>query len=133
MKIAGITVAGILILVFVFGMLFLIRFMTPEDNWILNDKGVWIKHGNPATTPSYVTEQQQAIDCAGSLYQQKKNSGMNFSSQCLGKCGNYAVDIVHVPRNEEDNKGENQCVDYQLGIVTKFIELDKNGEVVRVA
>jgi hypothetical protein len=133
MKIAGITAAGILILVMVFGLLFLIRFITPEDDWILNDRGVWIKHGAPANTPSYVTEQQEAINCAGNLYQQRKTEGMQFNSQCLGKCGNYAVDIVNVPRNEEDNKGENQCVDYQLGIVGKFIELDKYGEIVRIA
>jgi len=131
MRVMGVTVVLIIALILIVGLLFLIR--SPEDSWIKDSRGIWIKHGAPATTPSYVTEQQNAIDCAGNLYQQKKNSeGMQFNSQCLGKCGNYAVDIVHVPRNEEDDKGENQCVDYQLGIVSKFIELDKNGEIVRV-
>ncbi len=66
------------------------------------------------------------------MYHEKKNSGMNFSSQCIGVCGNYAVDIVHVPRNEEDNLQENQCEDYREGKVSRFIELDKDGNIVRI-
>jgi len=61
---------------------------------------------------------------------------MQFSSQCLGiiysgRVG-YAVNIVHVPRNEEDNKPENQCEEYREGRVKHFIELNKDGEVVRI-
>ncbi len=54
------------------------------------------------------------------------------NSQCLGTCGDYAVDIVHVPRTEGDNLIENQCEDYKTGKVNHFIELDKNGEIVRI-
>ena len=57
---------------------------------------------------------------------------MKFSSQCLGVVGDYAVDIVHVPRTEEDNKIENQCEDFRTGKVNNFIELDKDGEIVRI-
>ena len=57
---------------------------------------------------------------------------MGFSSQCLGVVGGYAVDIVHVPRTEEDNLPENQCEDYREGRVSKFIELDKDGNVIRI-
>jgi len=70
------------------------------------------------------------------LYQQKKAQGMEFSSQCLGTIYvngiGYVVDIVHVPRSKEDNKIENQCQDYREGKVSHFIELDKNGEIVRI-
>ena len=57
---------------------------------------------------------------------------MNFSNQCLGTCENYAVDIVHVPRIEDDNKIENQCLEYREGKIKHFIELDRDGNIVRI-
>mgnify|MGYP001584982961 CR=1 FL=1 len=80
---------------------------------------------------------QEVISKAKQLYEQKKDEGMEFLSQCLGtiKLSNnmeYVVDIVHVPRSEEDNKPENQCEDYRQGKVKHFIELDKEGKVVKV-
>ena len=111
---------------------FCLRFIIlgDEDSWIKDERGVWIKHGNPSDTPDYVEEQQIAVSCAVDLYNQKKTE--NLSSQCLGTCGDYAIDIVHVPRSQEDNLVENQCEDYRLGKVSKFIELDKFGEIVRI-
>ena len=113
---------------------FFLRFFLggDEDNWIKDSRGVWIKHGSPAKTPAGVLEQQQSINCALSLYNEAKNSGMNFSSQCLGTCREYVVDIVHVPRESSDNLPENQCTDFLDGAVSKFIELDKDGEIVRI-
>ncbi len=67
------------------------------------------------------------------MYQQEKNKGIEFNSQCLGTCKNYAVDIVHVPRIEEDNLVENQCEDFRNGNVKNFIELDENGNFVRIS
>lgn len=70
------------------------------------------------------------------LYNQKKSEGMDFNSQCLGTIEvdkeEYAVDIVHVPRTEEDNKPENQCKAYRSGEAKHFIELDKDGNIVRI-
>lgn len=103
-----------------------------EDSWIKDERGVWVKHGNPSKTPDYVLEQQEIISEALQLYNQKKSGGIEFSSQCLGTVGVYVVDIVHVPRIEEDNKIENQCEDFRTGKVSNFIELDKDGEVVRI-
>ena len=103
-----------------------------EDSWIQDERGVWIKHGVPSETPDYVTDQQQIINQSLSLYEQKKSEGMEFSSQCLGVVGNYAVDIVHVPRSSEDNLVENQCEAYRNEEVTHFIELDKDGNIVKI-
>jgi hypothetical protein len=111
----------------------LVLFRGDEDNWILDSKGVYIKHGNPRDIPSYVKVQQDALTCANTLYTNAKNSGMVFNSQCLGKCGDYSVDVVHVPRSSEDNIIENQCSDYSLGVTHKFIELDKDGNIVKVS
>jgi hypothetical protein len=103
-----------------------------EDSWIKDERGVWIKHGVPSDTPDYVIQQQQIINQALSLYEQRKSEEMEFSSQCLGVVGNYAVDIVHVPRSSEDNLVENQCEAYRNNEVTHFIELDKDGNIVRI-
>jgi len=115
MKVAALTVAGILILVFVFGMLYLIN--------IFKKAG---KEGKKNLTES------EAVQEALELYQNKKASGMQFNSQCLGVVGDYAVDIVHVPRSEEDNLPENQCKEYREGKVPRFIELDKEGNIFRI-
>jgi len=122
-------IIGIILLLIV-GWL-VIRFIIggPEDDWIKDSKGVWIKHGNPSETPAYVLEQQELIDC--SLEKFDSFSG-EVNSQCLGSCGDYAVDLVHVPRNSEDNKAENQCEEYRNGAVNHFIELDKNGDLIRI-
>jgi len=55
-----------------------------------------------------------------------------FSSQCLGSCDTYAVDIVHVPRTREDDKEANQCESIRTGQLSHFIELDKDGKIVRI-
>jgi len=124
----------IIFLVVIIAVFLFIRFFVggPEDDWIKDSRGVWVKHGAPASVPAGVEEQQDAVTCAGNLYQQAKNSGINFSSQCLGTCSIYSIDIVHVPRTSEDNLIENQCSDFREGKTSKFIELDKEGEIVRI-
>lgn len=109
----------------------LVRFIIGgnEDSWIKDNRGVWIKHGNPSEIPDYVIWQKNAIACA---YDKFRNMTEEPNSQCLGICEDYAVDIVHVPRSSEDNLPENQCEDYRSGKVSHFIELDKDGNVVRV-
>jgi hypothetical protein len=110
-----------------------IRLFSGEDDWIKDSRGVWIKHGNPAEMPDYVQSQQNALNCALDLYDSKKAEGMIFNSQCLDACNGYAVDIVHAPRVAEDDLAFNQCTDYRTGKLTKFIELDSKGNIVRAA
>jgi hypothetical protein len=122
-------IIGILVCLLILGGI-LIYLRSPEDNWIYDSRGVWVKHGAPAKTPDYVLEQQKMIVCAVNLYNQ--SSLGNFSSQCLGSCNNYAVDIVHVPRAEEDDLIGNQCESITRGQLNHFIELDDKGNIVRV-
>jgi len=120
----------IVILILIAGWFF-VRFVIggSEDSWIKDERGVWIKHGNPSATPDYVLEQQEIINCAFGKFE---NFTEEINSQCLGVCGDYAVDIVHVPRAAEDNQAENQCEDYRNGKVKHFIELDNDGNIVRI-
>lgn len=103
-----------------------------EDSWIKDESGLYVEHGSPSKISDKVLEQQELILNAMRLYYEKKNEGMNFSSQCLGVVDGYAVDIVHVPRTNEDDLEENQCEEYRNGEVKHFIELDSEGEVVRI-
>lgn len=89
-------------------------------------------------SPTVNDPRKEITKCAKNMYREFKELGAVFNSQCLGLCHSditnedYAVDIVHVPRTEEDNKPENQCEAYRNGLIGKFIELDKDGNVVRV-
>ncbi|MGV8152330.1 MAG: hypothetical protein ACP5OG_04560 [Candidatus Nanoarchaeia archaeon] len=73
---------------------------------------------------------------AKKLYDQKKSEGIDFKSQCLGAIEAnftmYVVDIVNVPRDYEDNRIENQCFDYRSGRIKNFIELDRQGNLVKI-
>jgi len=121
---------GIIFLLLIVGWLF-VRFVIggDEDSWIKDEKGIWIKHGNPAEISNYVLKQQNVINCAIRKFNEVTKE---VNSQCLGTCEDYAVDIVHVPRTSEDDLIENQCDAYRNEQVNHFIELDKNGEIVRI-
>lgn len=103
-----------------------------EDSWIKDSRGVYVKHGNPASVPDYVIRQQEMVNCSLGLYNGKKAEGVVFSSQCLGNCSDYAVDVVHVPRTDTDDLVENQCADYGTGELKHFIELDKTSGIARI-
>ncbi|MEK6885422.1 MAG: hypothetical protein AABX17_00480 [Nanoarchaeota archaeon] len=130
-KLKPFLITGIILILFVILLIFL---RSPEDYWILDERGVWIMHGNvsDANTPEYVTNQQIALDCAGDLRDLQAIRGIGSNSECLGSCYDYAVDIVHIPRTAEDNFVENQCKSYINGTLQHFIEIDKDGNIVRV-
>jgi hypothetical protein len=120
-----ILVSGVIIIL----ALILIFMRSPEDSWMKDKVGTYIPHGNPASTPEEVMEQQAALQCAR---EKLNNFTDEKSSQCLGICGDYAIDVVHVPRSVEDNLAENQCEAYANKQVSHFIELSKDGEIVRI-
>jgi len=116
------------ILLIILGMIFFFLRIN-EDSWIKNENGIWIKHGNPTETPDEVLKQQEVISCAYDLF---KNFSGEISSQCLGKCGDYSVNIVHSPRTDEDDKIKNQCEKYIQGKTNSFIELDQEGNIIGI-
>ncbi|MFH1500452.1 MAG: hypothetical protein ABIE22_00730 [archaeon] len=128
------TITFIILVIALIGgfVIFILLKIPSEDSWIKDERGIYVKHGYPISKSLKVVRQQAAIELAFSLYDKKKAEGMNFSSQCLGVVSDYAVDIVHVPRSDFDDFPENQCEDYRSGEVKKFIELDFEGEIVRI-
>jgi len=109
-------------------------FRGSEDNWIKDSRGVYVKHGNPSKIPNKVADQQLLISRAGDLYKTAKQNNTKLDNgPCLGAIDNgWVADIVHNPRTDVDNKSENQCDAKKWGNAKHFIELDLNGEVVRV-
>lgn len=87
-------------------------------------------------------EAQIALQKAESIYQEAKSQGVDFSNgPCLANSlhGNpdypetmWVLDIAHNPRQEVDNQPENQCAAFREGKVENFIELDPNGQVIKI-
>ncbi len=110
----------------------ILLFYSQKDSWVKDENGIYVKQGNSSEISDEVLAQEEMILDALKLYYEKADEGVNFSSQCLGTVDGYAVDIVHVPRSTEDDWEENQCEDYRNGKVNHFIELDRDGDVVRI-
>lgn len=105
-----------------------------EDNWIKDDRGVWVKHGNPSETPSEVRVQQDLILQAQKMYESVKSQDLS-NGPCLGLITNnpdWVVDIAHSPRQEVDNLSVNQCADFAEGRAHHFIELDPDGNIIKI-
>ncbi len=120
---------GILGLLIILAVVFF--YLRAEENyWIQDSKGVWIKHGSPLKTPEEVLTQQRIIICAKDLY--SKFPKENISSQCLGSCDNYAVDLVNNPKIEEDSFEKNLCESIVRGQLTRVIEMDKEGNIITI-
>lgn len=75
------------------------------------------------------------VNNAKSLYRQRLAQKIDFSSgPCLTNdlMPGWVVDIVHNPRQAIDDLPHNQCPAYVEGRANHFVELDTNGNLVRV-
>ena len=124
----------IIAIIIVLGAMFFVKtlFYQGEDGWIRDTDGLWIEHGNPTFIPDEVRLQYDAILCGFTLYSQEKAKNKTFDSECLGRCGTYAVDVVNVPRTSLDDLPENQCEDFLAGTTDRVIEIDKDANIVRI-
>jgi len=86
------------------------------------------------SNPERIVKDDSAISKkALELYQKNKAQNVDLSNgPCLGTVDNYAIDIAHTPRQEVDNKLENQCPDYINGKLKHFVELTPFGTIIRV-
>jgi hypothetical protein len=79
-------------------------------------------------------EKTQAIAAAKTAWQQAKANGTDFTNgPCIAEeaIDDWSVDIAHDPRQDVDNKSENQCQFYRDGKTHHFVELDPDGNVIR--
>jgi len=80
----------------------------------------------------YPSDRTQAIRQAKTLFVQQRDLGLDMSQgPCLGTVWeDWVLDIVHSPRSSIDDEPQNQCLEYQLGKVHHFVELDTQGNFV---
>lgn len=75
------------------------------------------------------------ISQAKKNFSEKKLSGVDMSNgPCLSNelVKDWVVDVAHNPREKVDNLAENQCAAFRNGDAHHFIELDINGNFIRM-
>lgn len=85
--------------------------------------------------PGLSTEIDTMVGRSQELYKNRKAIGMDFSTgPCLTNdlAQDWVADLVHNPRESLDDLPENQCPAYIEGRAKHFVELDIEGEVIRV-
>ncbi len=77
----------------------------------------------------------EAVRRALEQYAQKKSRGEDLrNGPCLNNqlMADWVADLVHNPRAKSDDLPSNQCKAFLDGKATHFVELDLDGNVVRV-
>lgn len=85
--------------------------------------------------PGIWPEADAAVNQAKVLYQTEKARGTDLSKgPCLSNAviSGWVADIAHNPRQPIDDVPENQCQSYLQGTVKHFVELDPQGNLIRV-
>lgn len=80
-------------------------------------------------------ESDRAVNQAKHFYGLRKASGESFANgPCLSDAlmPNWVADIVHNPREAIDDQTAYQCPSFLEGKAQHFVELDMEGNVVRV-
>jgi len=98
---------------------------------------IYSQKGDPSRSykPGSSMELDTAVNQAKHAYTLRKAQGTDFSSgPCLSNdlLPGWVADIVHNPRQVVDDLAQNQCPAFLEGRATHFVELDLDGEVVRV-
>lgn len=78
--------------------------------------------------------QDEALKNALNVYSQKRDQSVDLTNgPCLGIIANdWVLDIAHNPRQDIDDKSENQCPDFKEGRAHHFVELDPDGKLIKI-
>lgn len=90
---------------------------------------------NIVIKPPPKTEIDSAINQAKLLYRQKKERGEDLSNgPCLSNAlmPSWVADIAHNPRLSIDDLHENQCAAYFEGKAKHLVELDTEGNLIKI-
>ena len=85
--------------------------------------------------PGLSYDQDQAVTQSKKVYQDKQKLNINFEEgPCLTNdlLPDWVVDIAHNPRQKIDDLPANQCAAFLEGRAKHFVELDPQGNVIRV-
>jgi len=78
-------------------------------------------------------ERERAIAAAHVAYEEAAAEGRDLADgPCLGVVlENWVADVAHEPRQDVDDRPDNQCEAYRSGEAEHFVELDPDGELIR--
>jgi hypothetical protein len=78
-------------------------------------------------------ERERAIAAAHLAYEEAVAEGRDLTDgPCLGVVlEGWVADVAHDPRQEVDDRPENQCEAFRSGEAEHFVELDPEGELIR--
>ena len=79
-------------------------------------------------------EKDLAIAKCKELFQREQSGGIDFSKgPCLSQAiiPNWVCDVAHNPREDVDDKLENQCSAFREGKAEHFVELDLGGNLIK--
>lgn len=96
---------------------------------------LWFNTEKKEYQPGISLQDDQAVNQAQFLYREAKKRGVDLSSgPCLTEAlmPGWVADLVHSPRQKIDDLPENQCRAYSNKDAKHFVELDLNGNVIRV-
>lgn len=80
-------------------------------------------------------ENDKAVGQARALYELKKDARVDFTDgPCLSNdlLNGWVLDLVHKPRIASDNLAENQCAAYLEGRAKHYVEMDLEGNIIKV-
>jgi hypothetical protein len=79
--------------------------------------------------------EEELIKMAQDLFNEKKQQGIDMENgPCLTNelIPGWVVDVAHSPRQTVDNQMENQCLSFREGKAEHFIELDLEGNLIKI-
>lgn len=85
--------------------------------------------------PGISPEDDEAVRQAKVVFQEKSALGLDYTNgPCLTNdlMKNWVVDIVHHPRESIDDNPQYQCAAYIEGRAKRVVEMDQNGDIIRV-
>lgn len=99
--------------------------------------GIYLANYTSNTTykPGISKEVDSAVNQARHFYKVNKDGGVDLShGPCLSDdlTSGWVADIVHNPRQEIDDLPENMCPSFISGKAKHFVELDLDGNLIRV-
>ncbi len=97
---------------------------------------LWFNVQNRSYKPGVSPVFDKAVYQAQAIYKAKRNAGEDLSQgPCIANdlMPGWVADIVHKPRIEAiDDLEKNQCPSFIEGKATHFVELDPEGNILRV-
>ena len=126
--IGGLVLIFLLLFIVIYSSLFQKQVIAPTKNMEISSKT------QQSPSPISFVGKEDILKNALNLYIKNKEANLDMSKgPCLGYVTeDWVLDIAHNPRQKVDDMTENQCQELQSGKAHHFIELDTEGNIIKV-